>query len=161
MTLHFISIFSVFMMASQSVSADSEMFLDQIFMRTGTKCVTEEMQKQGMPVGEGIKTGQNTRSFKLIQFQINVVCTGMGKAKLVGSWMEFWDPVYGGYRVAPFKAGGDVVLIMHFEELGMLLTKTVPSGEKPEEDWTKPEAPKNRMSSLQDEGFNGDTLTGG
>ena len=153
--MHFITIFSVFMMASQSVSTDSELFIDQIFMRTGTMCVTEEMQMRGMPVGEGIRTGINTNSFEFIKLQIHIACTGMGTARQTGSWLDFWDPVYGGYRAAPFKAGRDVVLIMHFPDSGVIFTKTVPTGEEPQEDWTKPEEPKKRMSSLQDSGLNG------
>ena len=132
--------------------------MDQVFMRTGTVCATEAAQRRGMSFGKGIRAGKNASSFELIKLQIHVVCTGMGTAKQVGSWLEFRDPVHGGFRVAPFRAGGDVVLIVHFEELGVLLTKTAPSGEEPEEDWTKPEEPKNRMSSLQDSGFYGKNL---
>jgi len=37
-----------------------------------------------------------------------------------------------------------MVLIMHFPETGVILAKTVPTGEAPEEDWTKPEEPRKR-----------------
>lgn len=141
-TIILIALVCIQLPASDSTGGSG--FVEQVFLRTGTVCAAEEAQRRGMSFGDGIRIGKNTNSFELIKLQIHVVCTGMESAKQVGSWLEFRDPVYGGFRAAPFNAGGDMVLIVYFEELGTLLTKSVPSGEEPEEDWTQPEAPKNR-----------------
>lgn len=136
----FLFVFS--MPAAIEAYANSTAFVDHVFMRTGAKCMTQDIESRGMPVAKGLRIGATASRFELIKLQIYIVCTGMGTARQVGSWVELWDPVYGRYRVAPFKAGGDMVLIVHLEDLEMLLTKSVPTGAEPEEDWTQPEAPK-------------------
>ena len=132
----------VLLMVAANAFAGGREFVDNVFESTGTVVAEKEAQRQGLPVGEGIRAGINTSRFKLIWLQIHIVCTEMGDAKPVGPWVKIWDLLYGVVRAAPFKAGGDWVLIMHLPAFNLLYTKTVSSGDAPEEDWTMPEPPK-------------------
>jgi len=142
------AVLAVFMAADAGADAGGHAFVDQVFKRTGTLCAEEDAQGLWLPAGDGIRAGINTHSFERIWLQIHIVCREMGRAKQVGSWVEMRDPRYGRFRAAPFKAGGDWVLIVHFDEADMLYAEMVPSGEEPEEDWTKPEEPWTRTVFL-------------
>ena len=133
-----------FMLIAADADAAGSRFVDAVFASTGAVCVTEGCHMYGMPVGDGIRTGVSSNRFELIKLKIHIICAGMGNARQAGSWQRFWNPVHGAAMAAPFKAGGDMVLIMHFPETGVILAKTVPTGEAPEEDWTKPEEPRKR-----------------
>ena len=140
-----VATFLIYLLTAANVFAGGTEFLDQVFKSTGTVlCVEEEAERHALPLGDGIRIGKNTNSFPLIWLQINVVCTGMGNARQLGSWAKFWNREYGSFRAAPFEAGGDFVLIVHFLDLQLLFTKSTPSGEPPKRDWTMPEASKKR-----------------
>lgn len=135
----------VFMLIAADAIAGGNRFVDEVFTSTGAVSVTEDAQMHGMPIGEGLRAGVTSNCFVLIKLKIHIICAGMGNAKQTGSWQRLWSPVHGPAMAAPFKAGEDVVLIMHFPGTGVLFTKMVPTGEEPEEDWTKPEEPRKRF----------------
>ncbi len=144
----------VFMLLSAVAFAEGDRFVEAVFESTGAVCVTEDAHMYGMPVGEGIRAGITSDRFELIKLKIHIICAGRGHTRQAGSWQRLWSPGHGAAMAAPFEAEGDWVLIMHFEGTGAILARAVAAGEAPEEDWRKPEEPKNRMPSLRDFGFN-------